>query len=93
MLEQLGDVEDRAGGDADLEQAVAELDSVHVGEQGLELGVELGAVDEPVGVVEEARVVGQLGAAELRADSLEGTVVADGEEDLDGLGRGTCRRG
>ena len=83
MLQELGDVENRAGRDADFEEALAELDPVHTGEQGLELGGEVGPVPQPVGVVQEARVVRQLRPAELGADPRKGTIVADGEEDLD----------
>ena len=79
-----------AGGNADLEQAVAEL--VRPLRAEPRLGVELGAVDETIGVVQEALVLGELGLSELGAHARRrGRCRRRGRSRRSSSG--TCRRG
>ena len=58
VLEQLLNVEDRPGRDAELKQRFAERDTINLRQQPLELNAQLGAIDHAIGIVKKSRILG-----------------------------------
>ena len=80
--ERLVDVQHRAGGQAEAQEAVAQGMPVLVPERAFQLGPQRVAVGQAVAVAGETRVAGQLRLADRGAQLAELPVVAACDEDL-----------